>query len=219
MGALTRAQLDEVYVSVLTYYTEQVLRHGATPLGVDWSDARTQELRFAQLLTLCDFTAGFELNDVGCGYGALCSYLARCHPSTEIDYLGIDLSPAMIREAGRGAGHLRKTRFAVGNASPRVADYSIASGIFNVKLDASPRRWEQFVAYTLAGLRASSKRGFAVNFKTRNRDNHRAPAGLYVTSPKAWIRFCEQQFGWTAEPLQGYGLDEFTLLVRSPGVS
>jgi len=69
---------------------------------------------------------------VGCGYGALLGYLGEHHPGTDIDYLGYDISPSMIRRArelwrGRAA-----TRFAVADAGSRVADYSVASGLFNV---------------------------------------------------------------------------------------
>jgi hypothetical protein len=84
---------------VRDYYTSKVARHGPTPAGVDWPCARTQELRFAQLLRLCDFSAPFALNDLGCGYGALLAFLGRCHRGKQENYLGMDLSELMIRHA------------------------------------------------------------------------------------------------------------------------
>ena len=42
-----------VHAEIDGYYTAKVTRHGATPLGVDWSCVPTQQLRFLQLLKLC----------------------------------------------------------------------------------------------------------------------------------------------------------------------
>jgi SAM-dependent methyltransferase len=204
---------DDVYVKILTYYTEKVLKHGATPRGVDWAGAAAQELRFALLLKVCDFSSSFSLNDMGCGYGALLAYLAKSQPAAKVDYLGIDLSPAMIRAAERLWRSRDEAKFIVGNVCPRSVHYSVASGIFNVKLDVGRRCWEQFIAYTLANLRTASRRGFAVNFKANN-DACRPSSRLYFTTPQPWIRFCEQKLGSSVELLTDYGLGEFTLLVR-----
>ena len=138
-----------VYSDVEAYYSARVAKHGATPLGVDWSCWATQNLRFVQLLKLCDFSELFALNDIGCGYGALAAYLAARHPKSEIDYLGIDLSQAMIRRARRrfsGAGR----RFAT-SSTVRIADYSVASGVMNVSLGHPREVWEDFVATILGG--------------------------------------------------------------------
>jgi SAM-dependent methyltransferase len=171
-------------------------------------------LRFAQLLKLCDFSANFALNDFGCGYGALVPYLAKCHPCTTVDYLGIDLASAMIKEADRLWKNSHNAKFAVGAVSARRADYSIASGIFNVKLYEPLERWEQFIAHTLANLCAASMRGFAVNFKIANDADGPPRWGLYATLPERWAQYCEQGLGCSPQILTDYGLDEFTLLAR-----
>ena len=77
----------------------------------------------------------FSLNDIGCGYGALLSYLKKRHRRASIDYLGVDLSAAMITHAKRLFGDRPLTTFEAACHGTRVADYSVASGIFNVKLD------------------------------------------------------------------------------------
>ena len=117
--------LDEVYRTIEAYYSSAVAKHGATPRGVDWTCVATQELRFVQLVKICDFATPFSLNDAGCGYGALLAYLSRRHPAAVIDYLGTDLSPAMIRHAKR-RWRRPGVRFVVAGASPRLADYSLA---------------------------------------------------------------------------------------------
>jgi SAM-dependent methyltransferase len=207
-------RLAGVYESIAGYYSAKVARYGATPLGVDWSCVPTQELRFVQLLKACDFSTPFSLNDLGCGYGALLAYLARRHAGTQIDYLGIDLSPAMIQRARRLWRHGARADFVVANGSPRSADYSIASGIFNVKLDQPIDLWERFIAATLQQLRATSRLGFAVNFIAVEAPGQAVRPGLYRVSPAPWIAFCETALGSAVELLEGYGLREFTLLVR-----
>src|SRR5450755_2302525 len=121
----------KIYLRIRDYYTERILKYGPTPLGVDWLNTCQQEARFEQLLKICRSSSKFSVNDLGCGYGALFGYLRKCRPSAEVDYLGIDLSATMIREARRIWAERSSVAFVVGNSNPRTADYSIASGIFN----------------------------------------------------------------------------------------
>jgi SAM-dependent methyltransferase len=206
--------IDEVHDSIKSYYTEKLSRHGATPLGVDWSCVPTQYLRFVQLLKLCDFSRPFSLNDIGCGYGALLSYLAEYRADAEIDYFGVDLSPAMIRRAKRLWRGRHDAKFMVGHGSPRIADYSIASGIFNVRLDQSIARWEGFVAETLADMHDGSRRGFAVNFISPQAPAEATQSGLYRAPAEQWIAHCRAKFDASVELIEAYGLREYTLLVR-----
>jgi len=202
------AAFDDIHASIAHYYTRKAVRHGATPAGVDWLCGASQQLRYAQLLTIADSNAAFSLNDLGCGYGAALPALAKFHPGAAVDYLGVDLCDEMVRLATTLWGG----RFVVAAVSPRVADYSIASGIFNVKLEHSTARWERLIASTLDDLAATSRLGFAVNLLGPDRSG--IPQ-LYRTPPEPWIRYCEQ-FGST-RLLSGYGLGEFTLCVSAPG--
>ncbi len=216
-ATLGGSALGRVYSDVEAYYGARVTKYGATPLGVDWSCQATQSLRFVQLLKICDFSAPFALNDVGCGYGALAAFLAMRHPKSKIDYLGVDLSRAMISRARRRFQSLDR-RFVIGKASPRVADYSVASGIMNVNVGYSRAVWEDFVATMLRDMRRTSRRGFSANFMadtTEARTSVDSPAAsLYRTSPQPWVRYCERDLGCSVETIDNYGMKEFTLLVR-----
>ncbi|MDJ0944953.1 MAG: hypothetical protein QNJ30_15910 [Kiloniellales bacterium] len=211
--------LSKLESGVVRYYTDRLKRFGATPLGVDWSCIASQELRFLQLMKLCDFAAPFSLNDVGCGYGALVGYLAKRHPEAGIDYLGIDLAAAMKRRAERLWRACPWAAFVTGTANARVADYSVASGIFNVKLEQPRPTWERFVALTLDEMHAASRKGFAVNFMLpRDRPpDSAAERDLYRSRPETWIRHCERAYGASVTLLDDYGQPEFTLLVRRRG--
>lgn len=206
--------LAELYLDVERYYSRKIKAHGATPLGVAWPCQPTQELRFVQLLRVCEADTSFSLNDIGCGYGALLAFLARRHRRKKIDYLGLDLSAHMIAEARRLWGKRPHTEFLVASASPRVADYSLASGIFNVKLNQSEALWTHFVETTLTAMRDASRRGFAVNFLAPLAQGETAQAELYRTPPGVWQSYCEKNLDARVEVLQGYGMREFTLLVH-----
>jgi SAM-dependent methyltransferase len=210
------AHLAQLYQDIERYYSRQIEVHGATPLGVAWPCQPTQELRFVQLLRVCEAQPSFSLNDLGCGYGALLAFLAKRHRRKKINYLGLDLSPQMIAEARRLWSKRPQTEFLVASASPRVADYSLASGIFNVKLNQSEALWTDFVETTLIAMRTASRRGFAVNFLAPLAQGESPHAELYRTPPGVWQAYCEKNFHAQVELLQGYGMREFTLLVHLP---
>ena len=198
---------------IRSYYTAKIERHGPTPAGVDWSCEPTQQLRFVQLLRLCDFSAPCSLDDLGCGYGALLGFIGKRHPRARVDYLGIDLSPVMIAEGQRLWQRKRNAAFLVGERSPRMADYIVASGIFNVRIDEPVALWESFIEETLREMAAASQRGFAVNFLAALPEGMEGKPELYRTSPGRWTAACETA-GHRVEVLDRYGMREFTLLAR-----
>jgi SAM-dependent methyltransferase len=208
--------LAQLYRDVEQYYSRKIKTHGATPLGVAWPCQPTQELRFVQLLRVCGPEVSFSLNDLGCGYGALLAFLAKRHRRKKIDYLGLDLSAQMIDEARGLWGKRPHTEFLVASASPRVADYSLASGIFNVKLNQSETLWTHFVETTLTAMRAASRKGFAVNFLAPLAQGETAQTELYRTPADVWQSYCEKNFHAQVDVLQSYGMREFTLLARLP---
>src|SRR5437870_3196751 len=83
---------------VASYYSAKFAEHGATAEGVDWNSMESQELRFAQLMKVCDVAdEPFSITDYGCGYGALVSYLMRGRH--DFVYRGYDFSRALLEYA------------------------------------------------------------------------------------------------------------------------
>jgi SAM-dependent methyltransferase len=204
--------------AVAAYYEERVREHGATPWGVDWTCEPTQQLRFVQLLKVAGARGAISINDFGCGYGALLPFLRRRFPSRRIDYRGADVAPAMIEAARAAAAQADRSRFFVGSSLP-PADYSVASGVFNVQLGFSPRAWRAHVKEALSQMARASRKGFAVNFMLPPKPGAQALAGLYRARPSAWAAYCREAFGADVEVLQAYGLREFTLLARFPSTA
>jgi SAM-dependent methyltransferase len=195
------------------YYTGKLRRYGACALGVDWACEPTQQLRFVQLLKLCRSRLPFSINDLGCGYGALVPFLRKRRPGLIAAYYGVDLSTEMVEAARRSNSAETYAEFAVGGELQRVADYSVASGVFNVKLAHPLQVWESFVRRTLTDLHNNSARGFAVNF-LRPLDDGIVPKQLYCTQAEPWVRYCQRELGCDVEVSSNYGLKEFTLIAR-----
>lgn len=196
---------------IAEYYSAKVRSFGATSAGVDWNSADGQMLRFNVLLGVIDARGCFSLDDYGCGYGALFDHLANA--SRESDYLGMDISEAMIEQA-RAAHSGCKERFIKGSVSPRVADYAVASGTFNVRLGATPREWEAHILCCLDQMDSHSKRGFAFNCLSSYSDVSFRKDYLYYADPCLYFEFCKKHYARNIALLHDYGLYEFTILVR-----
>ena len=176
---------------------------------MDWNSAEAQELRFAQLLRVVRSDGRFSLNDYGCGYGALASYLDE--RGADVDYRGFDVSERMIERA-RGLHPGR--RFTTDAAQVQPADYTVASGVFNLRLDVEDEAWRRYVLDTLAAIDAVSTRGFAFNMLTSWSDADRMRPDLYYGDPAFFFGHCKARYSRNVALLHDYDLYEFTIVVR-----
>jgi len=205
--------MDSVLTGVAAYYEDKLARHGDTPQGVDWNGAEGQFTRFAQLCKLLPAQGRFSINDLGCGYGALHEYLRARF--TDFHYAGWDLSQDMVNAArARCESDAGNASFHVASVPATVADYGVASGIFNVKLDSAIEPWRQYVLDTLDALDRTSTRGFAFNCLTAYSDADRMRPHLYYPNPGEWFDICKRRYARNVALLHDYGLYEFTVLVR-----
>jgi SAM-dependent methyltransferase len=200
---------------VESYYTEKLREHGATPRGVDWITPESQRLRFEQLARLWGTEQAFSLNDLGCGYGALVDYLRE--RGLRVEYTGTDLSDAMLAAARRLHDGEPGCRFTRGGAPPAPADYSLASGVFNVRLDVGLAEWERYVTENIDALAAQSRKGFAFNALTTHCDAERRRADLYYADPLALFDYCRRRHSRRVALLHDYPLWEFTVVVKLDG--
>jgi SAM-dependent methyltransferase len=194
------------------YYSEKIEVHGATARGVDWNSPDSQRLRFVQLLRLTDRSQLFTINDYGCGYGALADYLRS--EGYAFQYLGFDISRKMIAKANELHAAIQGVTFVGKERDLREADYTVASGIFNVKLKAATEAWEGYMLRTLERISSLSKRGFAFNVLTKYSDPEFQRPDLYYADPLFLFDYCKTKFSRFVTLLHDYPLYEFTLLVR-----
>ncbi|MCB5175192.1 class I SAM-dependent methyltransferase [Microvirga lenta] len=196
---------------VAEYYDDKARTYGATPKGADWRDAESQELRFLELAKVLRGARTGSIAEVGCGWGAFPLWAQR--HSLDLDYTGYDISEVMLREAESVCGALPNVRFAKGDRPDAMADYVVASGIFNVRFDAPNDNWLDLVRSTIDNMYEKARIGIAFNFLTGFSDRDRMEARLYYADPGAILNYCIGRFGRHVTLNHDYGLYEFTVLV------
>lgn len=205
---------NELLSDVANYYSEKLAQHGDTAQGVDWNGENGQTLRFEQLLKVVSSQTPFSLNDLGCGYGALLEFLTREYKS--FSYIGIDVSAGMIRAAMQRYQACVDARFITASEPDQVADYGVASGIFNVRLSRSDAEWRDYFEATLDVLDKTSRLGFSFNCLTSYSDSDKKRDYLYYADPCMVFDLCKRRYSRNVALLHDYGLYEFTILVRKP---
>ena len=203
---------DRILGKVGRYYSGRLEVHGATARGVDWNSTESQQLRFVQLLKICDCRAPFSVNDYGCGYGALVDHLLESGYSFR--YCGFDISSQMIAKARELHAAMSQATFVNEESSLTPADYTVASGIFNVKLQASATEWERYMLRTLEAINGLSGKGFAFNVLTKYSDPEFMRPDLYYADPLFLFDYCKAKFSRFVSLIHDYPLYEFTILVR-----
>lgn len=198
---------------VRDYYSQRVVSYGPTFKGVDWKDQASQELRFEQLLKVCDHEIlRFSINDYGCGYGYLFGYMNK--RGYDCEYVGLDVSMEMIVRATAIYGLQNSGSFLVGSKINQKADYTLASGVFNVKLTVDLERWEDYLFSVLNDMHEFSKKGFAFNCLSLYSDKECMREDLYYADPYRLFDYCKRHYSRNVALLHDYDLYEFTILVR-----
>lgn len=200
---------NDILSQVQEYYDDKLRTYGATAQGVDWNGPESQQLRFEQLVKLIDHTREFSVNDFGCGYGALVEYLETC--GLQFKYAGFDISSDMI---ARGREKHPRASFVTDKADLRKADYTLASGIFNVRLSTGDDEWKSYMLDVLDTMYSLSNSGFAFNALTKYSDAEFMRPNLYYADPLFFFDHCKRNYSKYVTLLHDYPLYEFTILVR-----
>jgi len=206
-------KFDKILNDVETYYSEKVRNHGPTFKGADWSSKESQELRFEQLLKLCDLREPFSINDYGCGYGALFGYMKD--KINDFQYRGYDISEEMIISAKDLFKGYNISHFFTDKSQLNAADYTVSSGIFNVRPNiVANNEWEKFIVTIINEINHHSKRGFSFNLLTIYSDQELMKDYLYYADPCFYFDYCKRHISKNVALLHDYQLYEFTIIVR-----
>jgi SAM-dependent methyltransferase len=203
----------EMLNNVENYYNLKIREHGLTPKGVDWNGKESQLLRFQQLMKITgNQKANFSVNDLGCGYGALVDFLKEQFKNW--NYFGVDISRDMIDFACNNISDSSCVQFKVAAVLQEIADYSVASGIFNVRLKYDDDMWWRYITSTLDMMNESSRLGFAFNCLTKYSDKDKMRDYLYYADPCKIFDWCKNKYSKQVALLHDYDLYEFSILVR-----
>jgi cyclopropane fatty-acyl-phospholipid synthase-like methyltransferase len=201
-----------IFQVVNEFFTRTINQHGPTPKGVDWNSEAAQEVRFEQLLKILPEDGSHSLNDYGCGYGALLNYCLK--HGLDVDYVGFDIVEAMIKEAVRTHDKIERARFIYGQQLTVESDYTVASGVFNLKGPIPDETWTQYVCDTLEKIDRLSKKGFAFNLLTKYSDAEKMRSDLYYGDPCFYFDLCKRLYARNIALLHNYRQYEFTILVH-----
>lgn len=211
-----RDALSETLSGIRDLYATSLAIHGTTSQAVGWKDEPSQQLRFERLARVAptDVVDGVTVNDWGCGYGAMYTYLKARWGTALAGYTGYDIAPQMVDEARRQVTD-PAARFVLGSDEVAEADYTFVSGTFNVKLESSDEEWDAYVKGRLEALFAVSRRGLAFNLLTCHVD-WREPH-LFYADPGAFVDFCLRHLSRHVCLFHDTALYEWTITVsRTP---
>lgn len=196
----------------IAYYEDGFSRHGSTAQGVDWNGPESQEINFDQIIKLLPPDAPVEVNDLGCGYGALADYLSSRRRLAR--YRGYDVNPEMIEAARSHYSGRPEITFEVADRALHPADYGVACGVFTLRLGRSDDDCFRYMSAALDGLHETSARGFAFNGLTAYSDPDKMREHLYYPDPRDVFDLCKRRYARNVALLHDYGLYAFTMIVR-----
>jgi SAM-dependent methyltransferase len=203
---------DSILKQVGDYYSDKIIKNGATPQGVDWNSTQSQELRFEVLSKVINENSQFSVLDYGCGFGSMYDYFKTKY--SNFKFIGFDISNEMIATAIERNKLNSDTSWTTNLGSDTLADFGIASGIFNVRLTNSNEEWLDYILDTLNKLNAHSKSGFSFNVLTKYSELEYMKDYLYYADPLFLFDHCKKHFSKNVALLHDYTLYEFTIIVR-----
>ncbi len=197
--------------SIAELYSASLEKNGSTPRGVGWRDTDSQYLRFGKLSQVIDERTPFTVNELGCGYGAMFEYFRDADFPLR-GFRGHEIARPMLDVARARIGASPLVTLSDASRLDQAADFSFASGIFNVRLEFDEPTWSAYVEDTLANLHAFSRRGFAFNVLSTYVD-YREPH-LFYADPMRFFDLCKRKFGRFVSLAHDYPLYEWTMTVR-----
>ncbi|MBL7936517.1 MAG: methyltransferase domain-containing protein [Bacteroidia bacterium] len=203
---------DNILKQVNSYYTQKIIQNGATPQGVDWNSLESQQLRFEVLSTVITEKQNFSVLDYGCGFGSMYEYFKQKY--FDFNFTGFDISEEMISEALKIYADDMSSKWVTSLNDTEVFDFTIASGIFNVKLENKNEEWLNYILDTLHKLNRHTVKGFSFNVLTKYSDKEFMRDYLYYADPLFLFDFCKTNFSRNVAILHDYNLYEFTIIVR-----
>lgn len=200
--------------SIRDYYKKNLAAHGLGAKGVGWKNEEAQQVRFQQLIKVIYTPGPFSVNDLGCGTGHFLTFLlSNCE---SFHYRGYDLMDEMIETARGEFKENASVRFHKINSARELkkADYTVASGIFNLRFSIPVADWKNYILETLNDMNTRSDKGFAFNALTSYSDEEFMKPELFYSDPLWLFDYCKKKFAKNVTLLHDYNQYDFTILVK-----
>lgn len=206
--------LDSIEGELKQFYAKNLEAHGTGAQGVGWKNEQAQIVRFEQLQKVLPANERFSLNDLGCGTGGFADFLSKHYKN--FTYIGYDMLDEMVRLAQEQHSKENVSFRKIEKGSDmQVADFSVASGIFNIRYGMNDERWRQYILDTIHDLHNKSTKGFAFNALTTYSDKEFMKPELFYSDPLALFDYCKRNFSKNVALLHDYYQYDFTIIVRT----
>ena len=195
-------------------YSKNLKKHGVSSKSVGWPNSSDHKLRFEKLFTNVNLNNISSLNDLGAGYGSALDYILSQNYKLKT-YYAYDISAEMlecidlVKYPDIDIQKIQEPK------TETEADFTIASGIFNVKFSENDEAWMQYILKTLENMNHFSKYGFSFNVLTSYVDFKRDH--LYYADPCFFFDYCKKNFSRWVSLYHDYPLWEWTIVVRKLG--
>lgn len=193
-------------------YSDNFEKFGIDSKSVGWNSPESQILRFQKLLSVVDEPTlnEFSLNELGCGYGELYKF-CETNKYRLSHFNGYDISERML-EAAKNYLNSEKTELFQQSKVETKADYTVTSGIFNVKFETKQNDWEDYIKETLHNMFEHSTKGMSFNLLTKYVDFE--SENLFYADPLFYFDFCKKQLSPFVSLIHDYKLYEWTIIIR-----
>jgi hypothetical protein len=180
-----------------------------------WKNKEAQENRFKQLVRNFEFTNGCSINDLGTGLGDLYFYIENQNKNLDFTFHGYDIYDFMIENCENIFKNKENTFFHKIDENNEIlnADYTIASGIFNLKYNANNEEWEQYIFKTIREMFEKSTIGCSFNCLTIYSDKEYMREELFYSDPLKIFDFCKRELSSKVTLNHDYGEYDFTITI------
>jgi hypothetical protein len=137
-----------------------------------------------------------------------------CAQYKSFTYTGYDISDAMLATARKRHAGYSNAVYRSGAYPEAQADYTLASGIFNIRFAECDDAWFEHIKSTLDAIHAASVRGFAFNCLTSWSDKEKMQDNLYYSDPCHMFELCKRRYSRNVALLHDYNLYDYTIIVR-----
>ena len=198
-------------------YGKQYERYGATPKGSFWASKYRQELRFQIILDEINRVSASVVKnvaDVGCGYGALATYIQSNHDFKNYRYEGYDICSALINSC-RARLSYSNAQFFLGEHPSFKVSFTVMSGTYNLTATQDLGTWESYLFGCLKKCWDKTSEAMIFNLqidkKARISDNN-----IYFSEKDDVLHKCVSSFGPTRVVLnKGIPNDATFTVIRS----
>jgi SAM-dependent methyltransferase len=196
------------------YFAGKLETYGATPRGVDWNSETSQDVRFEELSRVIDASQPYSMLDYGSGFGSMYDFLKK--KGHKLSYTGYDIVENMVEKGRELHPGDPACVFTSREEELAPADYAVASGIFNIRLDCEYNAWTTYVVETITRMNDLSRKGLSFNLLTSYSDAEymEKRPDLYYADPLFFFDYCKRHFSRNVALLHDYGVYDFTILVR-----